>query len=283
MKGHHRHNSGLSQRRILTLNAHAENLDTASAERDHRAINPQPYAGLGFPSFVFTLVAHKTSRLGIPDPQRSLLPAEQKKNVNLPSCAESRQVAETCSALGRTPISEAALGTNAAPDRAGAHNSRQKHRQLATHQAPWTRRGLRRSSFHLGFQASDLDLLSNPFPGEKLRPNQISSFSRVGNHAVRIASDLQDRRNLHGHRSRPSLRTAQGTNTHWDSQHEPRVGGRPISGWTETPFMGFASPWAQNPSRGRVFTVTLTQGSAQESPFSRDTGGRKRDSSFPPE
>ena len=106
-------NSSLSPRLILGPASEAEDQDTVSAAWHWRVISPQPNHGFCYHSLVFTLLAHKPSGLAILDPQRSTLPAEQKKTVALRRWAESRNVAERFSALDRYPFSEAALCPNA--------------------------------------------------------------------------------------------------------------------------------------------------------------------------
>ena len=82
-------NSNLSQCRILALTCHAGDLDSASAEWACRALTPRHNASLCSQTSVLTLLAPKHSRLGILEPQRSALPAHQKKNVALWGCPET--------------------------------------------------------------------------------------------------------------------------------------------------------------------------------------------------
>ena len=105
-------NSSLSPRLILAP-ASEPYLDTVSPAWHCSVISPQPRHGFCYHSLVFTLLAHKPSRLAILDPQHNTLPAEQKKTVALRIWAESRNVAERFSALDRIPVSEAALCSNA--------------------------------------------------------------------------------------------------------------------------------------------------------------------------
>ena len=76
-------NSNLRQRLILALTSDAGDLDSVSAEWACHALGPKPNASLCFQTSLFTLLANKPSRLGIPEPQHSFLPAHQKKNVAL--------------------------------------------------------------------------------------------------------------------------------------------------------------------------------------------------------
>ena len=82
-------NSNLSQSRILALTSDAGHLDSASAEWACRALTPTHNPSLCSHTSVLTLLAPKPSRWGILEPQRSTLPAHQKKNVALWGCPES--------------------------------------------------------------------------------------------------------------------------------------------------------------------------------------------------
>ena len=83
-------NSSLRQRLILALTSVAGDLVSASAEWACCAFCPKPNPSLCFQTSVLTLLAHKPSRLGIPEPQRSTLPAHQKKNFALCGCPETQ-------------------------------------------------------------------------------------------------------------------------------------------------------------------------------------------------
>ena len=76
-------NNRLIQHLILTLTSDAGDLDSASPEWARRAHGPKPKRSLCLQTAFLTLLANKTSRLGILEPQCSPLPAHQTKNVAL--------------------------------------------------------------------------------------------------------------------------------------------------------------------------------------------------------
>lgn len=71
----------LSQRLILALIADAVDLDSPSEGWACHVLAPDATTSLRSHTSFLTLLAHKPSRLGIPEPQRSTLPTHQKKNV----------------------------------------------------------------------------------------------------------------------------------------------------------------------------------------------------------
>ena len=81
--------SSLSRRLILSLTSDAEDLNSVSATWACQALGLKPNPSVTFQTSILTLLTHKPSRLGIREPQRSTLPAHQKKKVTLLGCPET--------------------------------------------------------------------------------------------------------------------------------------------------------------------------------------------------